>query len=119
MKKIYVLELEDGCYYVGESSDIEHRYNTHARNAGSEWTKLHKPLGRDKMLILDIGQNIENPYGLVEVSEGTVTHHLMCEKGFTKVRGYAWCQRRLNNLPVKPKNLKYFPDSSVGRARHC
>lgn len=42
---IYVLKLEDGCYYVGETNNIERRYEQHLNGKYSaQWTQLHKPL---------------------------------------------------------------------------
>ena len=108
MKKlIYVLELEDECYYVGVTSDINHRYDSHASGGGSKWTQLHKPLSKDKMIVLEIGLNKENPYNLVRVDESTVTYHLMLKKGIDKVRGGGWCQCKLLVNPRQPKNFKY------------
>lgn len=107
MKKIYVLELEDDCYYVGVAADVEHRVNSHISGGGSAWTKLHKPLGRDKITILSEGVGIDNPYNLVTVDEKTVTYHLMREKGYDKVRGAGWTQTNLPSMPFKPKYFKY------------
>ena len=44
---IYVLELEDGKYYVGKSENPENPYNRiqiHFKKNGSEWTKFHLPI---------------------------------------------------------------------------
>ena len=109
MKKLYVLELEDGCYYVGVTSDIKHRFESHMSDGGSEWTKLHKPLPKKKpMFVLKMGFGVDNPFNLIEVDEATVTYHLMCEKGFDKVRGAGWSQCVLRGKPRKPKRLKYY-----------
>ena len=109
MKKLYVLELEDGCYYVGIASDIKHRFESHMSGYGSKWTKLHKPLQKDEpMLVLEMGVGVDNPFNLITVDEATVTYHLMCEKGFDKVRGSGWSQCVLRGKPRKPKRLKYY-----------
>ena len=109
MKKLYVLELEDDCYYVGIASDVKHRFESHMCGGGSSWTKLHKPLQRDEpMLVLEMGEGVSNPFNLINVDETTVTYHLMCEKGFDKVRGAGWTQKILRSKPHKPKKLKYY-----------
>lgn len=41
---IYVLKCETDKYYVGKTYNIDRRYNEHAVQNGSEWTKCHKPL---------------------------------------------------------------------------
>ena len=38
---LYMLPLEDGCYYVGTTVNINKRYNQHAAGTGAAWTKLH------------------------------------------------------------------------------
>jgi predicted GIY-YIG superfamily endonuclease len=40
---IYVLELEDDCYYVGITMDLNKRYAQHLSGSGAKWTRLHKP----------------------------------------------------------------------------
>jgi predicted GIY-YIG superfamily endonuclease len=47
---VYILELEDDCYYVGMSSNLEQRLYQHFNDNGSEWTKLHKPISTLKVI---------------------------------------------------------------------
>jgi predicted GIY-YIG superfamily endonuclease len=42
---IYVLELEDDCYYVGKTSkDPSVRLEEHRQGNGAAWTRLHEPI---------------------------------------------------------------------------
>lgn len=41
---IYVLQLADGCYYVGQSATPAKRIKKHFAGKGSAWTRLHRPL---------------------------------------------------------------------------
>ena len=41
---VYVLECEDGKYYVGSTTNRKRRYDQHARRRGSKWTKTYAPL---------------------------------------------------------------------------
>ena len=43
-KKVYVLQLEQNKYYVGESIYPEKRINDHFSGKGSAWTRLYKPI---------------------------------------------------------------------------
>lgn len=43
-KGIYVLELENGNYYVGYSKNIPKRLQLHFSSKGSRWIRLHKPV---------------------------------------------------------------------------
>jgi predicted GIY-YIG superfamily endonuclease len=44
MEYIYVLELQGGKYYVGKTSDVDHRFQQHKNGTGSVWTRLHPPV---------------------------------------------------------------------------
>jgi len=79
--KNYVAELEDECYYVGETTrdDVQIRFLEHVNGVGAEWTRLHKPKR------------------LVCIYEGLGGHHetaivleLMQIHGVDKVRGGAF-----------------------------
>ena len=41
---IYVLRLENACYYIGLTRNFKFREYQHANYDGSEWTKIHKPV---------------------------------------------------------------------------
>lgn len=41
---IYVLECENGKYYVGKAKNADYRIDQHWNGIGSAWTKLHKPI---------------------------------------------------------------------------
>lgn len=40
---VYVIECEDGSYYIGQASDIVARWDQHVNGHGAEWTKIHRP----------------------------------------------------------------------------
>lgn len=42
--KLYLLELEDNKYYVGQTDDPEFRFHEHLSGKGAKWTKKHRPL---------------------------------------------------------------------------
>ncbi len=41
---VYVLQLEQGKYYIGKTNNPKFRLNNHFNANGSEWTKLYRPL---------------------------------------------------------------------------
>lgn len=41
--QIYILELEQGKYYVGKSENVEERVNQHFQGRGSVWTQKYRP----------------------------------------------------------------------------
>lgn len=44
VKQVYVLELESGKYYIGESINPKKRIEVHFNGFGSQWTKLYPPI---------------------------------------------------------------------------
>lgn len=94
---IYVLLLENDCYYVGMSTNIRLRLWEHFKmgnKSGSAWTRKNKPL---KVIHLsEISGNITN---LKEI-ENDFTLRLAKLKGFEKVRGAGFCLST-DNVPKK------------------
>lgn len=104
-KRIYVLELKDGCFYVGMSDNPSGRWQSHCLGKGSKWTQVHKPISF--MYELEFG-NKPNPYNLKYVTESTVTYHLMKQHGINKVRGSGWVQVNFTGKIInEPKNFGY------------
>ena len=96
-KTIYVLELEDDCYYVGwvEDSKLEKRLGKHLNGLGAEWTREHRPKN------------------LIKMKNGTrkeannLTKKMIREHGFDKVRGVDFLKGigdnpDYNRLPDRP-----------------
>jgi cellular nucleic acid-binding protein len=44
MEYIYTLQLSEGKYYVGKSSDPDARYMQHKNGLGASWTKKYRPV---------------------------------------------------------------------------
>lgn len=81
---LYVLELNDGCYYVGLTSDIAKRLRQHweGEGGGAEWTRLHKP----RRVIHAINTETKNTRE-AECLENEVTILMMIRYGIDHVRG--------------------------------
>ena len=88
---VYVLNLEGGKYYVGESNDISRRIWMHEHLKGSAWTKKHKVLGEQKT----ISQRQHHFWELVETLEQMHQH------GIDNVRGSIFTNP--NTLSVNDK----------------
>lgn len=43
---IYILQLEQGKYYVGKTTNYAFRFERHFSSGGSAWTKKYKPIKR-------------------------------------------------------------------------
>lgn len=80
--KVYILKLEDKCWYVGWTNAAGKRIAQHFNGKGAEWPKLHKPL-RVVAII---------PDGTLEM-ENQITLQYMLKYGYEKVRGGGWCHK--------------------------
>jgi len=80
---VYVLELEDDCWYVGITHNLNMRYAQHLSGDGAVWTKMHPPKRIHAVYTEDASFKLENE----------VTRKLIDVYGVDKVRGGAWCQR--------------------------
>jgi len=74
---VYVLQLVDGCYYIGFTRNLERRMKEHFSGNGSIWTRIHKPIKivethPDKTLNYEnyLTQNYTNEYGYMFVRGG-------------------------------------------------
>lgn len=83
---IYTLELEDGYYYVGKTTNPHRRFNQHFNKKGSEWTKLHSPIQIVEQESFTVSSIKEE-----ERWENHQTIKMMKAKGWQKVRGGDWC----------------------------
>ncbi|MFN3008634.1 GIY-YIG nuclease family protein [Mycolicibacterium wolinskyi] len=88
---LYVLELEDGKYYVGQTSskDATKRFNQHVSGGkrAAKWTKLHKPLR-----ILETREIGECSVSTAAIAEDDLTIEYMSKYGIGNVRGGGMCQ---------------------------
>lgn len=85
---VYVLELEDGYYYVGITYTLNLRMAQHFAGIGSKWTAKHKPISIREVI-----------YPATMEDENNKTMEMMEKYGYDKVRGGKW---------TKP-NVKYRP----------
>jgi predicted GIY-YIG superfamily endonuclease len=79
MEQLYILQLENGKYYVGKSNDVQKRFREHKSGSGSAWTSEYKPIK-----ILET-----RPITSVH-DETNVTKDLMKKHGIDNVRGGAY-----------------------------
>ncbi len=84
---VYVLKLQDDCWYVGCSTDPETRIACHFMGRGARWTQIHAPMA------------VESLQPGTKKLENVVTIALMVKHGFQQVRGGQYV---LVDLPCPP-----------------
>ena len=81
---VYVLNLEDDCFYVGMTTDFNRRYTQHLNGLGAKWTALHRPIRVQSIDIVPVGYEAKH-------MEDKITRQLMILEGIKRVRGGSWC----------------------------
>ncbi len=86
----YILELEDDCWYIGNTNNLSTRLSQHfTSNGGSHWTSKHKPL-RVHQIVYPSCKHNELLYTLAYM-----------DKYHTKnVRGAYWTKERILSDPI-------------------
>ncbi|WP_226036130.1 GIY-YIG nuclease family protein [Aquibacillus saliphilus] len=79
---VYVLELEDDNYYVGQTDDLEKRIKKHGTKKGAQWTQIYKPISTIHKIDAGICTEFE-----AFKKENEITILMMNKYGWEKVRG--------------------------------
>jgi hypothetical protein len=79
---IYVLELEDDCFYIGITMNLNLRIAQHLAGSGAQWTKMHRP-----KKIVEVFYE-----GCTRQKEDEVTKKYVEIYGAECVRGGSWCR---------------------------
>lgn len=86
---IYILQLEEGKYYVGKTSNAYFRLNSHFNSDGSTWTKLYKP-----MKLMELMPNCD------DYDEDKYTRIYMDKYGVDNVRGGSFASVKLKKSTI-------------------
>lgn len=81
MESLYVLQLENGKYYVGKTADVMKRFEQHKTGNGAAWTAKYKPV---KMIEC---RDLKGDH-----DENNVTKDYMKKYGINNVRGGSYTQ---------------------------
>lgn len=103
---IYILQLEQGKYYIGKTTNPKMRLENHFDLTGSSWTKKYKPIN-----IYAIIPDCDN------YDEDKYTKIYMEKFGIDNVRGGSYCQIELNK-EVK-KIIEHGINASNDNCYHC
>lgn len=90
---IYILQLEQGKYYVGKTTQPSFRIESHFHGEGSSWTKKYKPL-----TVLEMIPNCDS------YDEDKHTIRCMEKYGIQNVRGGSFCEIKLSEMNVRTLN---------------
>ena len=85
---IYILELEEGKYYVGKTNNPYFRLESHFNSNGSLWTKKYKPI---EIINKIQGDNFD---------EEKYTLLTMDKYGIDNVRGGSYCKVKLSKNDI-------------------
>jgi hypothetical protein len=103
---IYILQLEQGKYYIGKTNNPQFRLESHINSNGSEWTKIYKPL---KM--------IELFSNCCDYDEDKYTRIYMDKYGIDNVRGGSFVSVKLEKSTIDI--LKQMSNGTNNRCFVC
>ena len=86
---IYIIQLEQGKYYIGKTNNPQFRLESHFNSNGSEWTKIYKPLR-----VIEIKPNCD------DYDEDKITRQYMDKYGINNVRGGSFVSVKLNKSTI-------------------
>jgi len=90
MVYIYVLQLEQGKYYIGKTSNPDFRIEQHFLSGGAAWTTKYKPLN-----VVEIIPDCD------DYDEDKYTRRYMDKYGIENVRGGSFCEVILDEVTIK------------------
>ena len=110
MVNIYVLELEQGKYYVGKTDHTFKRFNQHVTGDGAKWTKKYK--------VKDL---FEFHRGRTDADENRITLQMMKKYGIKNVRGGSWSQLKLSKKSINSleRRINGRRHSKVNSSKKC
>lgn len=83
---LYILKLQDGCYYVGQSSSVQRRIEKHNAAKGAAWTQIHPPVS-----LVECKRISALDKKAAETKESLLTLEMMKKYGWRNVRGGWFC----------------------------
>ena len=86
---IYIIQLEQGKYYIGKTNNPQFRLESHFKSNGSEWTKIYKPLR-----VIEVKPNCD------DYDEDKITIQYMDKYGINNVRGGSFVSVKLDKSTI-------------------
>jgi predicted GIY-YIG superfamily endonuclease len=86
---LYALRLQDNCWYVGMSPDVERRFKKHCKGKGAIWTVKHKPIE-----VAEVRPTGKPTQAEVALLEDDMTIEYALKYGSDFVRGGGFCQTK-------------------------
>lgn len=88
--KLYVLRLENDCYYIGITTNLDHRLKNQLDGKGAIWVKKHKPL--ELVHVID---------DIKDINVNQFVKSYMAKFGIDKVRGGSYTRVDLGKNKFK------------------
>ena len=103
---IYIIQLEQGKYYIGKTNNPQFRLESHFNSNGSEWTKIYKPLR-----VIEVKPNCD------DYDEDKITRQYMDKYGINNVRGGSFVSVKLEKSTIN--TLKQMSNGTNNKCFVC
>lgn len=95
MVNIYILQLEDGKYYVGKTNHTMQRFNQHNDGKGAKWTKKYPMID-----LYDFHRDMK------DADENRITMQMIRKFGAANVRGGSWTKVNMTRAEIRSLDAK-------------
>ena len=95
MVNIYILQLEDGKFYVGKTNHTMQRFNQHNDGKGAKWTKKYPMVD-----IYDFHRDMRDS------DENRITMQMIRQFGAANVRGGSWTKVDMSRAEIRSLDAK-------------
>lgn len=103
---IYIIQLEQGKYYIGKTNNPQFRLESHFNSNASEWTKIYKPLR-----VIEVKPNCD------DYDEDKITRQYMDKYGINNVRGGSFVSVKLKKSTID--TLKQMSNGTNNKCFVC
>lgn len=86
---LYALRLQNDCWYVGMSFNVQKRFTKHQKGKGAIWTKKYEPI---EIHEIRVTEHFDQDSAVKLEDDMTLEYAL--KYGSDKVRGGGWCQTK-------------------------
>ena len=100
---LYVLQLENNAYYIGQTQNLKKRVEKHMKGKGAAWTRMNKPIK-----LIEYKKFESMTYQEMELLENILTVEYMKKYNWKNVRGVFFSDS--DSSRIREKLIRFSKD---------